>query len=141
MAYASLAIALNSGSEYRFFYSEVQNNCNMENAKKTAGKTAVLTPEQEAKLIENTQKLATINKIIDRVSDEDAAVRYVIFENGCGKKAVSSEPGREYFTKRGLPTETIHDPILFELLNEYFHKRKLDLLEEIYNIYQKGGEQ
>lgn len=113
----------------------------MENAKKTAGKTAVLTPEQEAKLVENTQKLATINKIIDRVSDKDSAVRYVFFENGYGKIAVSSEPGRDYITKGAYPTETIHDPILFELLNEYFYKRKLDLLEEICNIYQKGGEQ
>ena len=107
----------------------------------TAGKTAMLSPEQEAKLIENTQKLATINRIIDRVSDEDAAVRYVIFENGCGKKAVSSEPGREYFTKNGRIIETIYDPQLFELINEYFYKRKLDLLEEICNIYQKGGDQ
>lgn len=113
----------------------------MENTKKTAGKTVMLTPEQEAKLIENTQNLATINKIIDRVSDEDSAVRYVIFENGCGKIAVSSEPGREYFAGNGKEVETIHDPILFELLNEYFYKRKLDLLEEICNIYQKGGEQ
>jgi len=108
---------------------------------KTAGKTAMLSPEQEAKLIENTQCLATINKIIDRVSDEDAAVRFITFENGCGKIAVSSEPGREYITKIGYSTETIHDPILFELLNEYFYKRKLDLLEEICNIYQKGGDQ
>lgn len=114
----------------------------MKENKKTAGKTAfVITDEQERKLIENTQNLATINKIIDRVSDEDSAVRYVIFENGYGKIAVSSEPGREYFAGNGKEVETIHDPILFELLNEYFYKRKLDLLEEIYNIYQKGGAQ
>lgn len=113
----------------------------MENTKKTAGKTAMLTPEQEAKLIENTQNLATINKIIERVSDKDAAVRFIIFDNGTEKIAVSSEPGREYITKIGYTKETIHDPILFELLNEYFYKRKLDLLEEICNIYQKGGEQ
>ena len=107
----------------------------------TAGKTAMLSPEQEAKLIENTQRLATINKIIDRVSDEDAAVRFITFENGYGKIAVSSEPGRDCYDNNGRILETIHDPILFELLNEYFYKRKLDLLEEICNIYQKGGDQ
>lgn len=110
----------------------------MKENKKTAGKTAMLTPEQEAKLIENTQKLATINKIIERVSDEDAATRYVIFDNGCGKIAVSSKPGREYFDS--LRTiGTIHDPILFKLLCEHFNKRKSELLEEICNIYQEGG--
>ena len=108
----------------------------------TAGKTAsLLTPEQEERLIENTQCLATINKIIDRVSDEDAAVRFITFENGYGKIAVSSEPGRDCYDNNGRILETIHDPILFELLNEYFYKRKLDLLEEICNIYQEGGDQ
>lgn len=111
----------------------------MKNENKTAGKTALLTPEQEAKLIENIQNLATINKIIDRVSDEDAAVRFIIFENGCGKIAVSSEPGREYLTKNASAAETIYDPQLFELIHNYFYEKKLNILEESCNIYMEGG--
>ena len=113
----------------------------MKENKKTAGKTAMLSPEQEAKLIENTQCLATINKIIDRVSDEDAAVRFITFENGYGKIAVSSEPGRDCYDNNGRIIETIYDPQLFNLVLEYFRTRKTTLLEEICNIYQKGGDQ
>lgn len=113
----------------------------MKKENKTAGKTAMLTPEQEAKLIENTQRLATINKIINRVSDEDAAVRFIIIDNGCGMIAVSSEPGREYFAINGKEVETIHDHVIFNLLYEYFYTNKMLLLEEICNIYQKGGDQ
>lgn len=107
----------------------------------TAGKTAMLSPEQEAKLIENTQCLATINKIIDRVSDEDAAVRFISFENGYGRIAVSSEPGRDCYDINGRILETIHESQLFDLVLEYFLTRKTTLLEEICNIYQKGGDQ
>lgn len=113
----------------------------MENTKKTAGKTAMLTPEQEAKLIENTQNLATINKILEKVSDEDTAVRFIIFDNGTEQIAVSSEPGREYIRKSGCNLESIHDVEVFKILENYFYNKKLDILQEIYNIYQKGGEQ
>lgn len=112
----------------------------MENTKKTAGKTAMLTPEQEAKLIENTQNLATINKIIERVSDKDAAVRFIIFDNGTEQIAVSSEPGRKYIRKSGYNLETIHDVEIFEILEKYFYNKKMDILREICAVYMEGGE-
>ena len=112
----------------------------MKENKKTAGKTAELTKGEELLLIANSNKLATINEIIDRVSDEDSAVRFIIFENGNGKIAVSSEE-RPYFDCSGKVTETLHDPQLFDLIHEYFRTRKITILETIYNIYQKGGDQ
>ena len=109
--------------------------------KKTAGKTASLTPEQEARLIENTRQLATVNKILERVSDKDAAVRFIIFDNGTEQIAVSSEPGREYIRKSACNLETIHDVEIFEVLEKYFYNKKMDILQEICDVYMEGGEQ
>ena len=114
----------------------------MNKNKKTAGKTAsLLTPEQEERLIENTQQLATVNKILEKVSDEDTAVRFIIFDNGTEQIAVSSEPGREYIRKSGCNLETIHDVEVFKILENYFYNKKLDILQEICAVYMEGGDQ
>lgn len=114
----------------------------MKKEKKTAGKTASsLTPEQEERLIENTQQLATVNKILEKVSDEDTAVRFIIFDNGTEQIAVSSEQGREYIRKSGYNLETIHDVEVFKILENYFYNKKIDILKEICAVYMKGGEQ
>ena len=114
----------------------------MNKNKKTAGKTAsLLTPEQEERLIENTQQLATVNKILEKVSDKDVAVRFIIFDNGTEQIAVSSEPGREYIRKNACSLETFHDKDVFEILENYFYNKKLDILQEICAVYMEGGEQ
>ena len=114
----------------------------MKKENKTAGKTAsLLTTEQEEKLISHTQQLATVNKILERVSDKDVAVRFIIFATGTEQIAVSSEPGREYIRKNACSLETIHDKDVFEILEKYFYNKKLDILQEICAVYMEGGEQ
>lgn len=114
----------------------------MKKENKTAGKTAfVITDEQERRLIETTKELSIVNKALEKVSDNCGYKRFIVFCAGQDRIAVSANPSIEYFDETGNCLETIFEPQLFELLQNYFYERKLSLLEEINNIYQKGGDQ
>ena len=104
----------------------------MENTKKTAGKTAfVITDEQERRLIETTKELSIVNKALEKVSDNCGYKRFIVFCTGQDRIAVSANPSIEYFDETCNRLETIFEPQLFELLQNYFYERKLGLLEEV----------
>lgn len=112
----------------------------MKENKKTAGKTAfVITDEQERKLIEKTKELSVVNKVLEKVSENCGFKRFLVVSSGLDRIAISANPS-VYIDEQGSRIETIFEPQVYELLNDYFYQRKLDLLEEICTIYQEGGE-
>ena len=116
----------------------------MENNTQTAGKTAQklnLTEKQQQELIKATLELATTKKLCDRTSADGSFKRVIVFHRGVDDQiAVSaSNDIRNYIDGNGKTVETICDPELFNLINDYYQNKSNGLIERIYEIYQEGG--
>jgi len=119
----------------------------MENNNQTAGKTAKidsLTENQKERLIIKMNDLSNAKKIFENTTSHEGKnpVRVISFHNGISTTAaVTSDPKMTYFVeKNGNDVSALYDPEFFEYVENYFIRKMNSLLEEIYSIYQEGGE-
>lgn len=117
----------------------------MENRKKTAGKTAKtdsLTESQKERLIAKMTDLSIAKRVFVNTTDAGSPRRVITFHNGITTSAaITTDPGIKcYVDKDGCDVKALCDPEFFEYVEKYFINKMNVLLEEIYSIYQEGGE-